>query len=336
MSNTKTITGSKAKAWYHLWSLIVLILVVVAVCLTTNLEDIQHLLMQVNAGWAIAGLGFYLTGHLIRAIRLGYMLEHEPIPFIRLFCWSGLHAVWNYLLPARTGELSLVIYLRRYEQQTTSKVTAVLIAVRGLEMMLTLLLVILIFIPFGDVISKEWKLQIQMGGLLLLATIALAVWLIRRKDWTGFEVEPDQKNSSIWWKFLTFIGRVRIHLQSSLKSPKWLSIVILTMFIWCLNIGMYYTLFPAFGRQIPLAIVVIIVLGMAFAQITPIQSFLSAGSHEIVWVTILSAAGLSFPEAVSFAIGSHILVLTYVLGFAVLLIGLRLSLVKNSLAEAKK
>ena len=319
-----------------MWGLIVLVLVVVAVCLTTDLEDIQHLLIQVNAGWALAGLGFYLTGHLLRAIRLAYMLEHAPIPFVRLFCWSGLHAVWNYLLPARTGELSLVIYLRRYEQQTTSKVTAVLIAVRGLEMTLTLLLVILVLIPFGDVISTEWKFPIQMGGLLLLATIVLVAWLIRRKDWTGFEVEPDQKNSSIWWKFLTFISRVRTHLQSSLKSPKWLSVMILTMIIWCLNMGMYYSLFPAFGRRIPLAIVVIIVLGMAFAQITPIQSFLSAGSHEIVWVTILSATGLSFPEAVSFAIGSHILILTYVLGSAVLLTSLRLSLVKNSLAEDKK
>ncbi len=321
----------KTKWPYHLWTFAVLLLVAVTVFQYTDFENIRQLLAGIKPGWALAGVGFYLSGHLLRAVRLGTMLGDADIPLFRLFCWSGLHAVWNYLLPARTGELSLVIYLRRYESQSAAKVTAVLIAVRGLEMLLTLVLVVLVFIPFGDFLKPEWKLPIQAAGLFFFTTIVLIAWLIRHKNWSRFQNKTGQQSDNMRQNLLNFLGRVCAQLQFSFKNPKWPWVMTLTLLIWCLNFAMYYTLFPALGRQLPFVIVVVIVIGMAFAQITPIQSFFSAGSHEIVWVPMLSAAGLSLSEAVSFAISSHILVLIYVLGFAILLTALRLGVVQKSL-----
>ena len=90
------------------------VLVLILVFIKVPLGRFVETLSDISVMWLIIGLGFYVLNTALRAFRFQMLLQSDRLPFHQLFKISCFHAFFNYLLPARSGELSF-IYCRRID-----------------------------------------------------------------------------------------------------------------------------------------------------------------------------------------------------------------------------
>ncbi|MCZ6599054.1 MAG: lysylphosphatidylglycerol synthase domain-containing protein [Planctomycetota bacterium] len=87
-------------------------------------------LMRLPFGVYLLALGIHLIVYCLRAARFGVLIPRDRRPgFRRLLIVSGAHNMASYVLPAKTGEASLVVYLRlRCGVPTTLGLASLLVA----------------------------------------------------------------------------------------------------------------------------------------------------------------------------------------------------------------
>ena len=305
----------------YLGSLGLLAVVVAAFLRLSRPEMVLDLVGDIDVRWALGGMSLFLVGHLLRALRLSALLEGSEIPLTRLFCWSGLHAVWTYVLPARTGEVMLAVYLRRYENQPPSRGLALVFFVRSLEAAWVLLLVPYVLFTFRHTWQFAWKWSLAIGAM---GAIVACLWILYFRVLPAFS---KREKSTFFARTLTrvyeFAEGLRGHYRTFMGIKRWPLVAVLTLCIWSFNLAVFYSMFEMFHVEIPISNVVLLSIGMSAVQILPLKAFGNIGPHEVIWVPVLSLSGLGLGSAISMAAATHVVYLVYVAIFGVLLAVLR-------------
>ena len=114
-----------------LWIAILLSLVVVGYVLATlDWLQVASTLINLNWYWVLAGFCIYMINYLLRAVRFRKLLELNRLPFRAVLGVTCLYGMYLYLMPAKFGEITFPVLVKRQLQIEISTSTGSLIVAR--------------------------------------------------------------------------------------------------------------------------------------------------------------------------------------------------------------
>lgn len=257
-------------------------------------EDVMAALYGIQTSWVIAGFFFILSNYCFRALRLNVLTGNKlPVWPHGVYC-TCVHGFASYMLPLRSGDLSLPFLLKSISKMDLKDGAKVLYKARLLEVFtLGIWLVAASLLPSLKLPTAIMIMMAVSGMLMVLSPLLL-------KKFFSFSLLPFEK----FQRVATALARTsKMTFQEiMLTFGIWTSIAIGT---WCI----------AAAIHLPIAfkdIVFLIALQLVM-QLMPIQGFANSGNHESGWVGALVLMGVPADMALKFALTSHAIILVYVL-----------------------
>lgn len=277
-------------------NLVLSILLAVTVLIITVLKgpELWENLQKVSFSWALAGLGCYFINYLFRATRFRTISEK------RLKMWpdsihsASLHGFATYLLPFRTGDLTLPVILKAVSGTGFLEGSRILIKARLLDISTLGCWMFFAGLFFPVPISFSVKIVwILLGVGMSLSPIAVR-WLEKLK----------RIRSSRIFNCFNALGSV-----SSITFNE----VLESFGIWIAVGACFYCAARAVGLPLGIGEVWLLITIQLPLQLIPLQGIANAGNHEGCWLAGLAILGIPLSEALNFALTSHALLIFYVL-----------------------
>jgi uncharacterized membrane protein YbhN (UPF0104 family) len=275
-------------------ALSILLAVTVLIIAVLKGPELWKNLQKVSLSWAFAGLGCYFVNYLFRATRFRTISEK------RLKMWpdsvhsASLHGFATYLLPFRTGDLTLPVILNAVSGTGFLEGSRILIKARLLDISTLGCLMFFAGLFFPIPISFSMKIVWVLLGIgMSLAPIAVR-WL------EGFK----RIRSSRMFNYFNTFGPV-----SSITLEE----VLVSFGIWIAVGACFYCAAMAVGLSLSVGGVWLLISIQLPLQLIPIQGFANAGNHEGGWLAGLAMLGIPVSEALNFSLTSHALLIFYVL-----------------------
>ena len=256
-------------------------------------------LQSIKLNWAGAGLCVYFINYLLRAERLRIISGKRFNLWPEAVHSASLHGVATYLLPVRTGDLTLPMILKSVANIRLAEGGQILLKARFLDFV-TLGLWMLGASLFTTVSISLPVRSLWFLCALFISLLPLAAQWMKLKEWLA---------RSGKFRFLTAF--------ESVTSISGLEIV-MSLAIWMAVAGGFYCAARAVCLDIGFGGVWFLITVQLPLQLIPVQGFANAGNHEGGWIAALALLGISASEALTFALTSHALLLVYVLALAVL------------------
>lgn len=258
-------------------------------------------------------LGMHVFTYTMRAVRLDVLLPSAVRPgFRRSLMVSAAHNMASYLLPAKTGEASLIVYLKLHSGASGSAGLAALLVARildGAALCLGLAAACWWLHASGEYEALQW-LGTAAAGLVAAAGAFLA--LSFRGDFLVRLVEGALRlfglhRLTVGQRLLARTNALALALREAGRAGR-LSIAALTSLPQWLSIfGFYYVLCDALGMSLSYAK---IAFGTALAflcNLLPINGGAGMGTQELGWVTgFHQFLGLDYEQALSVGLSVHL------------------------------
>ena len=279
----------------------------------TSLEDIWSTIRMLPLKVYLLALACHMTLYMLRALRFWLLIPSSARPdYGRVLVVSSAHNLASYVLPAKTGEASFVIYLRRFCGVRSAQGLAALVVARLLDaavLCLGLSTACLVLGLSGKFPHLEW---LGGTGALLVAVGLVLALLSTRGDWLvrgpkrivellGLGKRP------LGQKVLEMAEQVAIALRSAGSGGRLVASAVLTIPIWILVFSFYAILGPAMGLE-----------GVGFFEATfgaslammsnllPINGMAGFGTQETGWVLGFGLLGVPRDVAIRSGLGVHL------------------------------
>jgi hypothetical protein len=268
----------------------------------------------------IVHIGIYV----LRATRFRLLLPPEVRPpLAALLAVSSAHNLAAYVLPAKTGEGTLVLYLRKVCRVPASEGLASLVVSRLLDLATLALLLggsTLVLVESG-VLPGAWGLPLGSAlGLAALTLFALAArsdWLVHgltslvrllRLQKTRLGLRISEKTARVAGALRAAGSQGRLAGAVFLSVPLWLGV-----FIFYLVLARGFGLSDLGGAEATFAS-----SWAVLANLLPVNGFAGAGTQELGWVAGFEMMGVDEGLALSSGLGAHLVQLTNVVLFGLL------------------
>ena len=251
-------------------------------------------LQRVHIGWAAAGLGCYGVNYYMRAMRFQIISKGRIPIWPEGFHAGCIHGFASYMLPFRSGDLTLPVILRNLMDFNLIDGGKILIRARLLDIM-TLGIWILCAVSFQQsVLPGPIGMVWVLSGVLMLVVPPITHWLAIKG-----------RSSS-----RPFLNRI-----AGVVEPRWFSLseMAVSLGIWAAVAGVFFFVAQSIGLSISLVQVWLLISLQLPLQLIPVQGVANAGNHEGGWVAGLLIVGFSAQQAVEFALTSHVILISYVL-----------------------
>jgi len=251
-------------------------------------------LRTVDRFWLIAGLVSYALNYMFRAVRLFLMSKKQIRVWPEGLHAACLHGFATYMMPFRSGELTLPLTLQATTHLTLAESSRLLIRARFLDLhVLGLLTIFAALTADVDLTRGMRMLWFGMGGLLTFAP-----HLLRIAAKVGNE-------SPFGW----LPGMSRFAIMDTFNPGEFVT----SLAIWTTIACCFFFAARAIGLPLSPTQVWLLVTLQLPLQIIPIQGFANAGNHEGGWVAGLVLLGVPASTAFEIALTTHAILLTYVL-----------------------
>ena len=272
-------------------------------------------------------LGLHLFTYAMRALRFRLLIPrpHRP-PFRRMLVVASAHNMVSYLLPAKTGEASLVVYLRLHCRVPNSVGLASLLVARildGAAICFGLSFVCFWLHRSGEYAALDWLgstsgalaaaallfVALSLRGHLLVRLIELLLRWIRVHHWRIGE------------RFLTKINSLAYSLRSAGRGGLLYLAALVTVPMWFSIFGFYTILGRAMGLppHIGYAEATFGSSLAGMANLLPINGAAGVGTQELGWVTGFNQfLGVHYEAALSSGIGVHLVQLFNIVALGIL------------------
>ena len=283
------------------------VVVVVLLWRVDILEGVRRL-SEIDLRWAVPGVFAFTISKAVHAYRWRVFLWTRPeIPFRHLFTVFLISNLANALIPFRAGDLLRVeIPGRRYGVPRAELAGGVFVVESVLDgvAFAILLLASLVLLDVPEAIRP----------LLLIATVGAAalfvgaLWLARRDSTSGARLERSVRRIpgrpgrwiAAWLpQFLEGLGSLR-SMRTVVAS------VALSIAAWLLEAGVYWMMGQAFGLELALAEVLLVMIAANLIVSVPLTPW-AIGPYEIAVAEVLVLIGATRGDASTYAIGSHLL-----------------------------
>jgi uncharacterized protein (TIRG00374 family) len=272
-----------------------------------KIDDIKEIVNRLNIFYLVIGFLLYIIVYLMRAKRFYFLLKNK-ISFKKIFVITCIHNFFNMILPARTGEISYSIMLKKDSIRMTDSLSHVVIA-RIYDLFG---LFFLFFISLFFFLSSDLKIFSLLG--LLLIIVIFFIFNTFLKKIVNFLNKIKSKNNFIF-KVKLFLSNLLNNINILNKNEKiWLIInsllinFLMFLFGYVIMIGMSFNI----------SIWACFVGGfLAFlTTILPIQGFFNIGTMELGWVFGYVAAGLSLTDATTSGVMYHLINIIFTLSLS--------------------
>jgi uncharacterized protein (TIRG00374 family) len=302
------------RAWGQALSLLLSLIVVVYAVIWLDWTALTEMWREVRWQWLILAWGVFLVNYALRAWRIRLLLPASGLTFRQLWYVNSLYGMFNYLLPAKSGEFVLLALLNRRLRIPLPLSAVTVAAARFFDFVVVVLLMPLILaglwarLPAGVVYSA-----LAFCALTLLAVGAAVLWI--RMSGTKLEDGGRFEGESSGWreKFRCGLAQMRTGVIEIFARGNALRVMALTAGIWLCITGNYYLIILSLGLQTSLPLVVALSLLMIPATLLPVQGLANLGTHELGWVSAFMLFGYSYDYAFKIAVGSHAALLFFVL-----------------------
>lgn len=262
-------------------------------------------------GWLLLAFFAYVLSYYFRAWRFRILLSLENVSFFHLLSVTGMYGMYNYLLPAKSGELSLVILLRNRLKISLVEGATSLVVARYFDF-----LAISLILPFVLVVYlNKLPLWIVLAstifcGLVFISGIILYYFLIRSSAESRlvFHLQAFREG-----QFVKTLIRIRDGLIRIYQKREHFRLLLLTFAIWICVYTNFYLVVISLGYQMTYFQVIVVSIFMIPMTLLPIQGLANLGTHEIGWVAAFSIFDQPRSDALNVAVSSHIILLLFVL-----------------------
>jgi len=258
-----------------------------------NWNEIFVVYYSINIYWAIAGFGCYVVNYFFRGIRLRILTGSRISFFSEALYFSILHGFLSYLLPLRTGDVSLPVLLKATGKINIKESVGVLVKMRVIDFSM-----IGFFTIFGSVfgarmISSSVQIIWFLSGILLTF-----FWLFFQK----------------FGQLSNYVLKKKFNYEFAISELIKLNFTELfaTFFIWISVYASQYCMIRSIGLYFELSEVIFLSSIQLPLQMLPVQGLANSGNHEGGWVTSLVLMGFSAQESLKYAIASHGVLIIYV------------------------
>lgn len=257
-----------------------------------------------------------------RAARLRILLSSPP-PMRRLGAIVVIHQFCDYMLPLKTGELSLPELLAR-ERVERPVAYAMLVILRGVDLLVATLLLLAAAILLPDALPPAGPLSrlllVSAGALLLTGAVGVG-WVSRRayhrairpaeQPTTGRAGSVDRatRGVTVNRRGRSFrFDRIRRQLDlfcTALAQVSWKQLwrVVLTTLVISLTGVAFNLLFcRQLAPQLPWQAALLLVLMMPLLSQIPVRGWAGLGTSEAMLVLLFCLAGLPAATALSLAV----------------------------------
>ena len=277
--------------------------------------DVLRTLGQLPPAVYLFALGLHLFTYCMRALRFRMLVPRENRPgFRRSLVISSAHNLASYVLPAKTGEASLVVYLRMQAGVPATAGLASLLVSRfldGAALSLGLSLACFWLERSGRYPALSWLgplsvllvllavifLVLSMRGHLVLRAVAAVLrWMRLHRLRAGEHLLV--RTNSLALALRSAGGGGRLPVAALVSVPLWTSIFGFFVLL-ARTMGMSESLSFAegtFGAT----------MGMLF-NLLPVNAAAGVGTQELGWVTgFHQFLGINYDVALSTGIGVHL------------------------------
>jgi hypothetical protein len=287
--------------------------------------DLAETLKGLPASVYFKALGVHGCIYLLRAARFRVLLPPDKRPgFFALLAVSSSHNLAAYVLPAKTGEGTLVVYLRKVCGVPAGQGLASLVVSRLLDLatLALLLSVATLGLAARGVLSSAWSYPLgallAVGAATLFVLAARSDWLVSSLTWgigclglgnSKIGSKLSEKADGIALAFREAGGSGRLRLAAALSIPLWMGVF-----------GFYYVLAGGFGLGDMLGVLEATFASSwaVLANLLPVNGFAGAGTQEWGWTYGFTRVGVEESVAISSGLGTHIVQLGNVVLFGLI------------------
>ncbi|MEA2037366.1 MAG: lysylphosphatidylglycerol synthase transmembrane domain-containing protein [Nanoarchaeota archaeon] len=268
---------------------------------------------------------FYTLSYVFRTIRFK-TLNKGRISFMEFFPIVCMHNFFVCILPARTGELSYVYFLRKRKIPLEQAISTLIVA-RVLDILVMLVIVLLTILFINKELSVTW-VEVFFPVIILISIISVPFLILKLKE----------RFVNVLMKLLLMlnlkkkiINRITKKTGDSIESLKlikskgiFIKSIISTFLIIFSQFGFYYLILYGVGIGLSLSKIIGVVIIAVVMSLIPIQGIVGIGTYEGIWAISLIFAGITKEVAVTTSFVMHIM---NILFFAILgLLGFLLQL----------
>ncbi|MEW6074024.1 MAG: lysylphosphatidylglycerol synthase transmembrane domain-containing protein [Planctomycetota bacterium] len=289
--------------------------------------DVLRTVRRLPPALYFLALGLHLLVYALRALRFWILVPrpHRP-PYRRMAVIAAAHNMLSYVLPAKTGEASLVVFLRLQCRVPTAVGLASLLVARfldGAALCFALALACGWLRGSGRYASLHW---LGTAGALLAAIALLFLAASLRGDLLVRMIESLLRLIRLYrWrvgeKVLTRTNSLALSLRSSGRSGRLSLAAAASAPIWLGVFGFFTILGRAMGLP-PQAGFAEVTFGGSLAgmcNLLPINGVAGVGTQELGWVSGFSQfLGVDYDVALSAGIGVHLVQLFNIVVLGVL------------------
>lgn len=288
--------------------------------------------MSLNGYVLIAAFCVYLINYFFRMIRFRILLNLEDIPLIPLLGVTHLYGMYLYLMPAKFGEVTFPILLKRRLNVDIMTSTGTLIVARLFDFFSIALILLLVLVTYWGVVPANLQFVSILFCTLFFVVFFLFVWMVRNPSRVTAYLEKGQSARPVIQKFKDFMVGVYRGARSVEEQKKYLVLLVISLVIWlCVN-GNFFLITVSLGYTFNFFQIIVVSIIMIPVTLFPIQGFANIGAHEIGWVTAFTLFDYPYDAALNIAISSHIIHVLFVLLLGV--IGLSLVSIQKTTPES--
>ncbi|MBK1875742.1 lysylphosphatidylglycerol synthase transmembrane domain-containing protein [Pelagicoccus mobilis] len=289
----------------------------------TDLAVVSSVFEKMGVSWVLAASAFYVCTIALRASRFSVLLEGRFLRnFFRLFGIVCIHQFYNHLLPARLGELSFPLLLKKRFGIEVSRSTGILVVARFFD---AVSLALVVLFAAGWYLASLGRTDQEGSDLVLVISlpivfgvlVGLGMYVALRVD-LSFMIPSSRypKLRKMGQKLDSFVTRTREAVVRYSSFGKGLAVFMLSVGIWVLLSVFFYLFF--WKTDVALSFSEVI-LGSSLSHITqflPVNTFGSFGTLEAGWTLGFKLIGIDLSTALGIGIAMHVLALAVLAALA--------------------
>jgi len=278
--------------------------------------EFSNAFKNLSVFWVIVSFMFYLLSTILRSYRWKIMLLSKSVKLSSLFYVTCLHNLLNQLLPARTGEITYVVLLKKTQSVPASQGAATLILARIIDVLAMGFFFILSIFFFWNSI-KVPVVHLLLTTLFVLPLIFLVfVGIFSRRGvqiLLRFFEKTGLLRFKLFQKFSDFLVRLAEDLYRIKVSGRLFSYGLFTLLAWGAKFFAFYAMCMNLSFSVPITFGET-VLGTTFSELAstlPIYGFAGLGTIEAGWSFGFLLLGFPKNEVFLSAFCFHFFLFTY-------------------------
>lgn len=254
----------------------------------------------------------YCLSNYLKSLRFMLMLKDKQIKNSDMFTIVSYQNFFNLILPARTGELTLIYYLKKIGGLRVSTGLHSLLLSRFMDLMVVaVIFIISSYFYWGRALPLPLlviSLIILSGSLLLVFRLGLMLNLAKKIIET-FTKLSGLRDKKIIQKGIDLVDKFRDAIPEYSSKTDYFLFIAVTVVIWINFYIIFYFNIKALIDGVSFLRVLIGATGAVLTNTLPVNSFGSFGTLEAGWTGGFMLVGMNLQDSILTGFAYHVMIL---------------------------